>query len=579
MQVGKKTEVLKKIQDKLGAENIDFLYLSSFDHFLSEYVPLDDSFRVFLTEFTGSVAEALIPKEGKILLYVDGRYHEQADNECDLEMIEVVKVPFGTPLLKAMKEDLCGDLHLGILAKRTPIGLLTEFPHLKIKEIEEEKLFEEISFSPKIYRGPLWEVPLNYTGRTVAQRCREFIKKDEMAFINALDTLAWFSNLRGSHLPFQGTFRSVGMATHDALYLFVEKELMEYVEPFALENERMVFPLEQMQEKLKDLKSEYRPTKISYDKGSTNIYYFKLIEDIFEDSENHKGILQASERSFHEAWQAIKTPEEVTAFTESFEKSDQAIYDSLVWLIEQTRKGEKVSELQFRDKSNEIYKSFGARTQSFKTIAGFGANGSIIHYSSPSDKKFYQEGENVLMDSGAIYEQGLATDCTRTIVPCGRPEAEQVKNYTLVLKGLLALMMAKFPEGVKGGILDEISRGPLKEEGLNYGHGTGHGVGVNVHEAGFSIRPESQVAMRENTVGSIEPGCYVPGKAGIRLENIAHVRKDGDSLCFDSFVHIGFWPDLIDSSLLTDEEAQYLEEYEAECERRGRSFKRYAVTK
>jgi len=563
-----KLNILKKVQEHLKSLDVDYLYLSSFDHFLSEYVPLDDSFRLFMTNFTGSVAEGLIPKIGKMKIYVDGRYHEQADQECDHEIIEIVKVPFGEGLFDALSRDLSGDITMGVLAKRTPQSFRDRLTHLKWKEVSEEKLFEEIGFEPKVFKGPLWEVPLKYTGRTVGQRCAEFLKEGEYAFINALDTLAWFSNLRASHLPFQGTFRSLGFATSQKLYLFVEDELMEFVKPFA-SADREVHELAKMNEVLSQLP---KPNKVIWDAGACNIHNYDILCDVFGSE-----VLHRDELGFHTRWQAIKNESEILAFKESFENSDKAIYESLVWLIERTRSGVEVSEVEFRDKSNAIYRSHGARTQSFKTIAGFGANGSIIHYSNPSDQKKYKSGENVLMDSGAIYEQGMATDCTRTIVPAGKPAAEQVKNYTLVLKGFIQLMKAKFEVGTLGKDLDNMSRAPLQEHGLNYAHGTGHGVGVNVHESGYSIRPESRIPMQENLVGSIEPGCYEPGKAGIRLENIAHVKKVDDKLGFDSFVYIGLWPDLIDRTLLSSEEIEYLDEYEAECEKRGRSFKQYSL--
>jgi len=560
---------LLSVQNYLDRENIDFLYLSSFDNFLSEYVPMEDSFRFFMTNFTGSVAEGLIPKQGRIKLYVDGRYHEQADKECDHKVIEVVKVPFGVTLFDAMKEDLNGNYTLGVLASRTPQGLREGLDFLSYKEVDEEKIFQDVGFCPKIFTGPLWEVPREFTGRTVKERAQEFLAEEEYAFINALDTLAWFSNLRGSHLPYQGTFRALGLASREKLYLFVEEGQLAHVQKFASE-QREVHPLENMNSVLSSLA---RPKSVVWDGGACTIANYNMLKEVFGD------VLNEDKLGFHSHWQAIKNPQEIKAFRDSFEKSDQAIYDSLVWLIEQTRAGKEITELQFRDKANEIYKSYGARTQSFKTIAGFGANGSIIHYSNPSPEKVYRAGENVLMDSGAIYTEGMATDCTRTIVPAGRPDPGQVKNYTLVLKGLLKLMMANFDVGTKGHQLDELARADLKEANLNYAHGTGHGVGVNVHEAGYSIRPESVVPMQENLVGSIEPGCYVPGVGGIRLENIAHVKKDQSSgkLGFDSFVHIGFWPDLIDRSLLASQELEFLDAYEDECEKRGRSFKSYAM--
>lgn len=565
---------LQKVQNYLTTQNIDFLYLSSFDNFLSEYVPMEDSFRFFMTNFSGSVAEGLIPKEGKIKLYVDGRYHEQADKECNSEVIQVVKVPFGTSLFAAMKEDLSGDLSLGVLASRTPQSFKENLDSIKVREVDEQKIFSDVGFHPHVFSGPLWEVPMEFTGRSVKERACEFLRDGEYAFINALDTLAWFSNLRGSHLPYQGTFRALGLATREKLFLFIEAEAegqgLSHVQAFASED-REVYPLDKMKEVLFGLP---KPKSVVWDKGSCNIANYNMLKEIFGDS------LVADEVGFHAHWQATKNQEEIEAFRRSFEKSDQAIYDSLVWLIEKTRAGKEVSELQFSDKSDEIYKSYGARTQSFKTIAGFGANGSIIHYSNPSSEKIYRAGENVLMDSGAIYDEGMPTDCTRTIVPAGRPDPQQIKNYSLVLKGILKLMMTKFEVGTQGQVLDDLARSDLKAAGLNYAHGTGHGVGVNVHEAGYSIRPESVIPMQENLVGSVEPGCYVPGVGGIRLENVGHVKKNERTgkLYFDSFVHIGFWPDLIDRSLLTTKELEFLDAYEDQCEQKGRSFKSYALS-
>jgi Xaa-Pro aminopeptidase len=148
-----------------------------------------------------------------------------------------------------------------------------------------------------------------------------------------------------------------------------------------------------------------------------------------------------------------------------------------------------------------------------------------------------------------------------------------------VLKGVLACQFAVFPEGTKGNVLDGLARAPLFKHGFNYNHGTGHGVGVHVHEDGVRLSIASQMPMRAGQVVSIEPGIYIPGFGGVRLENVAVVEKHPNlegMLCFRSLTNIGFDPALIDDSLLNSEEMQQLKVYETECAKRGNSFMKFA---
>ena len=260
----------------------------------------------------------------------------------------------------------------------------------------------------------------------------------------------------------------------------------------------------------------------------------------------------------------------------SFNRGDQAIYETIAWTKEQVKKGEKISELDFYNKTNEFYKKNGALEQSFKTIAAVGANSSIIHFSSPSADVPMNKNELVLLDSGGYFESGYATDTTRAFLSGGTASARQKEIYTTVLKSILATQNAVFPEGSWGSLIDGLARQPVFKFGVNYNHGTGHGVGINVHEGGYRLSTTSSVPLKEHTVGSIEPGIYIPGFGGVRLENVAAVEKHpsiNGMLRFRSLVYIGFDPDLIDESLMTDEEQKWLEEYERECQKRGRSFK------
>jgi Xaa-Pro aminopeptidase len=181
----------------------------------------------------------------------------------------------------------------------------------------------------------------------------------------------------------------------------------------------------------------------------------------------------------------------------------------------------------------------------------------------------------MLLDSGGYFESGYATDTTRSFFSGGNPNAKQKEIYTLVLKSLLHAMNAVFPAGTWGSMIDGVTRQPMFKFGYNFQHGTGHGVGINVHEGGYRISTVSSVPLKENLVGSLEPGIYIPGFGGVRLENVVAVEKHPKlegMLCFRSLVFIGYDHDLIDKNIMTQEELAWLETYERECAIKGRSF-------
>jgi Xaa-Pro aminopeptidase len=545
----------------------DYFYLPSFDHNLCEYVPASDSLRIFVSGFTGSVAEALVTKEGMIHLFVDGRYHEQADLECNPELVVVEKISYGKSLRGALLERLNSEDKVAVIGERTPLNLIDKIKEENLVALDEGRIFKDLQFTAPSFHGPLWEVSDRSEERFL-EKVNDCLKKGEAAFINALDTLSWISGLRGAFLPYQGTFRGKAVMLTDGLHIFVSREQLELCKEYE-STWRNFYPLDEFEKQCLVLLSD--KTVLIDDRFSTLQNFWQIKKAVDE-----KSIVRHP--SFHAAWQAIKKSYEHEYFRESFDKSDRAIYNGLDHLVKSARSGEPITELSFRDEVEKKYKEEGAKIQSFRTISGFGASSSIIHFGSPSEDKSIGEGEFVLLDSGAIYEQGFATDCTRTVVPFGVPTSSQILHYTLVLKGLIKVMTATFEVGTLGKSLDLLARGPLKENGLDFAHGTGHGVGVNVHEAGYSITPFSEAPMVAGLVGSIEPGFYIPGKGGIRLENIAIVKEAGPGqLCFENLVYIGFWHDLIDESLLSEEEFKYLLNYEEICLEKGRSFSHYAT--
>ncbi len=563
-------------------KKLDCFYISSFDIFLNEYVPLEDCHRYYLTNFTGSTAEVLVPLNGKVILFVDGRYYEQADLEVDPNQVEVYKCPYGVGLQSAMKDVIGkrGFKSLGIEGDRIDLSLFREFSTLsKVVSFNNAELANIINFKSKDFNKSILELPLDLVGESTLEKCQRLLNPGEAFFITALDSIAWITNLRRFEMPFQSTFRAKALATNEKVFLLME-ELDGVVHNSAVEITKGKFSeLEYFLQMVKEYENTWRKFLGEKENNIQKVFFSdKTINAAdFEKLKLHFGIERLVNRPeglvpFH----SLKNPVELKSMESSFNRGDQAIFETISWIKGQVKKGEKVSELDFFHKTNEFYKKNGALEQSFKTISALGSNSSIIHFSNPSQDVLFKNGELALLDSGGYFESGYATDTTRAFLSGGTANDKQKEIYTTVLKAILHTQNAVFPEGSWGSLIDGLARQPVFKFGLNYNHGTGHGVGINVHEGGFRLSTTSNVPLRENTVGSIEPGIYIPGFGGVRLENVAVVEKHPTikgMLHFRSLVFVGFDHDLIEDSLLTDEEKKWLENYERECQKRGRSFK------
>lgn len=573
---------VKALKSFMKSKKLDCFYLSSSDIFLNEYVPLEECHRYYFSGFTGSTSELIVPVEGKVVLFVDGRYYEQADIECDPEMVEVYKVPYGMSLRQAMREVIATKKlkAMGVEGDRIDLSLYSEFgTQLKVTAFNNSELSKIVSFKETQFDKKIRELPLSLVGESTKDKLERILKPGEAFFISALDSIAWLTNMRRHELPNQSTFRSKALATRERVYL-----LMEHIEG-DIQSESIELSIGKFSEleKFLALISEYendwkkkagmetyKIEKVLYSANSTNTADFlKLCAHFGEEK-----LLNRAEGLI--PFQAIKNPIELKSMQDSFDKGDTAIFQTILWVKENVKNGVQFSELDFYHKCNEFYKMNGALDQSFNTISAIGANSSIIHFGSPSADIPFKKDELVLLDSGGYFESGYATDTTRSFLSGGVASARQKEIYTLVLKSILHTMNAVFPEGSWGAVVDGVARQPIFNAGMNYNHGTGHGVGINVHEGGYRLSTTSNVPLRENTVGSIEPGIYIPGFGGVRLENVATVSRHPEHknmLHFRNMVYVGFDHDLIDTNMLSEDEEIWLEEYEQECAKRGRSFK------
>ncbi len=570
-------ENISKLKNFMKSQKLDSFYISTNDIFLNEYVPLPDSHRYYVSNFTGSTAEVIVPLNGKVILFVDGRYYEQADLEADLSVVEVFKCPYGMGLQTAMKQIIAerGLKHLGVEGDRIDLSLFREFEKVtKAKSFNNAELHRVIDFKTLDFNKTILELPLDLVGESTLSKCQRILAPGEAFYITALDSIAWITNLRRFEMPYQSTFKAKALATNERVYLLMENLEGKVTNPNV---EITLGNFSKVEDFLTDINfcenlfgDKNKIKKVFYSDKSMNVADFEKLKTHFGEAtlENRPDGLVP----FH----AHKNPTELKSMLSSFERGDQAIFETITWVKDQVKSGSNISELDFFNKTNEFYKKNGALEQSFKTISAVGANSSIIHFSNPSADVKVKAGELVLLDSGGYFESGYATDTTRAFLAGGSASSRQKEIYTTVLKSILATQNAVFPEGSWGSLIDGLARQPVFKYGLNYNHGTGHGVGINVHEGGYRLSTTSSVPLKENTVGSIEPGIYIPGFGGVRLENVAAIEKHpslNGMLHFRSLVYIGYDHDLIDESLMSDQEVNWLEEYERECQKRGRSFK------
>lgn len=562
-----KIDTLKNWLKKQGLTQI---YISSFDKYLNEYVPLENNLRYQITGFSGSVGELLFKLEGKSQLFIDGRYTEQAYKEVNLNQFEIHTSPSGIAPFTEMLQFINKKERLAYIGERTPYGaykiLGEKFDLFSCLSAEVERVLQ-VLYAPIL--KPISWIPPELGGVETERKLQKInLLSSEAYLVTALDSIAWLVNGRGYHLPFQSSFLASMLVFSHECVVFIE-EGMELKKEWEYQKSISWIRYkggEDYQKKLKEQLEKYEVNILKFDPQFLNASDYHFLSSLKLEALKGENLLLTR-------YQALKEPEEIHIMKEDFLKASKSIYHTINWVKENWK---NLTERDVYTKTSEFYKKEGGHTQSFNTIAGFAANGSIIHYGSPSDKLRLGPGEIFLLDSGAYFESGYATDKTRTFLLGDKPNRPLYKEiYTLVLKGLLQLQYHEFPEGTLGRELDEIARKPLQDKGYDYNHGTGHGVGINVHEGGVRIHLSSDLPMKKGQVVSIEPGIYLPEKAGVRLENIALVIKDEHSgrLKFQNLVFIGFDHDLIDESLLTDWEKEKLENYERECAEYGHSFK------
>ena len=513
--------VLQMLRDFMTEQKVDFLLVNSTNQFLVEYNTLAENSRYHLTGFSGSTGDALVSREN-VFLFVDGRYHIQADLEVDHSLTTVVKLQTGQKFLDEMLKKIPQDAVLGLFSRKNSQSTVDFIQkQRKIKLISDDPL-DVIDASGSSEIVP---VDKSLTGLSADEKIAKIkLNDNEAILLTNLEEVSYLFNLRDFSMPFSAKIKAKAVILKDKAVLF-EADRLDKFEEF-----------------IKALDK-----KIYVDKSSINAYDYALLGDRAADLTSNPVKLMKS----------IKTDAEIAHYKDAFRRTDNAVRA----VREYINSHDNISEFDIARKLEEEFIKNGAKGLSFNSIVAKDKNSALAHYSKSSPDEVLKDGSLVLIDCGAYFDGGLATDITRVFVK-GEPDELQKKVYTTVLKAFLHAYNTEIKEGMTGYDIDAEARVFFDEnpvDGFVFNHGLGHGIGINVHEAPPNLGKGdiAKTPLRDNMCFTIEPGLYNAEHFGVRLENSCYLENGK----IKSFVKMPYENKLIDYTLLTNIEKEWLEEF------------------
>ncbi len=537
------------IQKKIKECALDAYIVSYGNRFIGQDVLSDEHKLKYLSGFSGS-AGALVITSDDVYLLVDGRYELQAQKEVDSDKITIIKQ---TPRLKNVC-DLLNEKGLLIVGYDAWCYSVSEIEYVKRKyknicfRDEGDWVEKEVSQNVEVLRRSI-----EFSGESSEDKCRKIAnflweQQADYYLFSSADSVSWLMNIYAKDLLCSPVVRAYAVVSlKGEVTLFADNLISD-------------LNVKKWHEFIKFFEDR-NGAKVLYDGHSTPEKIKNLLKDIV--------VLEKSQ----DICQTIKVRKnlvELEGMKNAHIRDGVAVVKFLSWL-ENNWQGKTELDIvdklyEFRSKQKYFF------SNSFETIAGMGENGAIVHYQPDvNTNKMLKNNNVILIDSGAQYLDGT-TDITRTIV-LGKPSSEMQDDFTYVLKAHIKLMNAKFPKNTEGMKLDVLAREQLWQKGLDYKHGTGHGVACfgNVHEGPISMSTfSSTYGLDENMIMSIEPGVYKEGKYGIRIENLVYIAKDEkisndiDFLEFKYLTKVPIDKRLINKYLLTQGEQEWLNKYHRE---------------
>jgi len=600
-------DIIEKTRLFMKKEKINFLIVFSSDEYLNEYIDLNENSRFLLTGFSGSTGDALVTLK-EIFLFADGRYHLQAEQEADKGYVTVVKVGMDKSPQNALYEKIAElsdhTAKIGIISKKINCGGFRKLldimsdKNASYKEFDFDPITEIAGIKKPEILSELRFIPTEISGLSAEEKLDLIISNNKktgiaVLVITKLEEIAYLTNLRGNEITYSSSFKAKIVINSEKCFIFTD---LNKITPEIKEElgSRFVFEEEEVCcDILADLEKIHGTINIGYDFYSMNLSDCRKLEKL-----KHK-LIEVKENPIS-LMKSVKNNRELEHMQECFLKTDNAVSRAISWLSQQLEKSpnedlngneeesevikggdyRKISEKDFSDKVKSLFFEEGALGLSFETIAASGRNTAFIHYTKADPDKFIKPGELVLLDCGAYFEGGYATDITRTFLAGGsdcRVEAlesprndnsqKQREIYTKVLKAFLNGINYELDENSTGFDIDKKVREIIektKPEGFNFSHGTGHGIGISVHESPPRLGPSevSKTKLLPGMCFTVEPGLYSDGWGGVRIENSVTIIEESGKLKIKSLTKAKLDDNLIDTELLSEQEKIWLENYQ-----------------
>jgi Xaa-Pro aminopeptidase len=567
-------ENLALLRGLMKEKNIAAYIIPSTDPHLGEYVPEHWRIIAWLTGFTGSAATVVIT-DSFAGLWTDSRYFIQAENQLHDSGFVLMKP--GSSGRIVFTDWMADNINAG-----SKIALDGRIFSIECTRMLEKLLYSKnisFDFNCDLITG-LWtnRLPLpmslafdhsvRFCGRERSVKMAEVreqmrIRGIDYHLLTAIDDIMWLLNIRGNDVRYSPLLISFAVIGEKQILLFVDENKIPLI--LASEFDRLGIVMLPYEETAGILSTLSASSAILVNPNTTSSYLFNSIPD---------GMRIIEDLTIPTRLKAVKNRVEIDNISNVMVKDGVSLTKFFFWL-EQNNDSESVSELFLSEKLNSLRsENENFLGPSFSTIAAFNEHGALPHYSATSESDYVIGTKGILLvDSGGQYLDGT-TDITRTIA-IGRPDDRQKRDFSLVLKGTINLALAKFPSGTKGYQLDLLARKALWENGLNYGHGSGHGVGfcLNVHEGPQNIGPgagsDAKTVIEAGMLISDEPAIYREGEYGIRIENLLLCFEDeeteyGKFLKFDTVSLCYIDKSLIDISLLDQKEIDWVNSYHTE---------------
>ena len=549
---------------------IDAYIIPTSDPHMSEYPADCWKYREWISGFTGSAGTVIITAD-KAGLWTDSRYFLQASTQLEGTGIELFKMML--PETPTIPEFLTHELKEG-----QTVGLNGETYSLADARSLEKALAEkEIKLNtnaslidpiwkerPAIPEAPMFEMPIELSGKSTEDKLIDINKMLHKAgadctILSALDEVAWTFNIRGTDVAYNPVVISYAFVSEKESVLFVNPkkipaEIAEHLkkEGVTLADYGMLATF---------LSRLPEQTRVFIDSKRTNVAIYNALP-------KSSILIEGTSPANH--LKSIKNETEIKGFRNAVLKDGIAMTKFYFWLEKMLKAGEKVTELSAAAKLTALRSEQPQYVMdSFASISSYGPHGAVVHYSpTPETDTELKTDSLYLLDSGAQYLDGT-TDITRTIALCDEPSEQMKKDFTRALKGTIGIAKCKFPAGIRGCLIDAFARKALWDAGINYLHGTCHGIGhcLNVHEGPQSIRmEENPVILEPGMVMSDEPAIYRPGEYGIRTENMILIREDSETefgkfLGFETLTLCYIDTKLVIPSMLSVREHAWLNKY------------------